>query len=498
MKEITKDLRMELKEHFGSVAQIENVAYSRTDSDYWINKLKGATWHIEKGEKNFLDLVLSQYIQLEVHVDSAIAIAQALVKVKRKSKKETNYSKKYDDMHTSLNDYEYMINPENYKEQLDKLLESPYSSGREIVSKKAIFDVTTKGQEAVPECSECGGLGVIPCEKCGGWILKDIFGFKKVFTAEDFHYGTGKIVCKKCGGSGHLHCTSCDNGRVICSNCGGEGSTICSNCNGVGTITYYAGNYADGSEKIKSKDCPICNGAGKLTCSVCHGEGDSICPVCGGTPDSVCPKCNGEGNLECPACHGVGKIECPKCHGLGKKKKTDCIQFVKSFVDSYSIEKNVDVYIFPENKNEEPEVAISSNNLSTPIIISDWFTPYNLSQMFDQKGQIVVDNTETIAKDVCDASETLKNFINKIRRYIVRDKTNTDETQRNVCSIEKYYRLENVVTLTFMYNIDDYNEEFVLFIYDGNVWSQSGFQYVSFTEKMKIIIKTKLKGLFKK
>lgn len=49
-----------------------------------------------------------------------------------------------------------------------------------------------------------------------------------------------------------------------------------------------------------------------------------------------------------------------------------------------------------------------------------------------------------------------------------------------------------------MYNIDDYNEEFVLFIYDGNVRSQSGFQYVSFTEKMKIIIKTKLKGLFKK
>ena len=38
MKEITNDLRMELKEHFGSVAQIENVAYSRTDSDYWINK----------------------------------------------------------------------------------------------------------------------------------------------------------------------------------------------------------------------------------------------------------------------------------------------------------------------------------------------------------------------------------------------------------------------------------------------------------------------------
>lgn len=410
MKEITNDLRMDLKDHFGSIAQIENVDANRTDSDYWANKLKVAKWCIEKGEKNYFDLALSQIKDIKVCRNNAIIVAQLFVTAERKSEEETIYIKKYDDLHTKLSDYGYQISKENFKEQLDKYLGSHYLYDDGIISKKKVYDVTSKGQKDVPDCSECHGQGVVPCMNC------DEVGF-----------------------------------------------TICENCDGTGMIEYSAGNYADGTQKIKSKECPICNGKGKI---------------------------------KCPSCHGTGKQECPKCHGFGKEQKTDCVQCVKSFTDTYYLDKTVECYLAPSDENQEFEYAFGHDNFIR--ISSDWFKPYNLSQLFDQNGHLVVDNSQMIATQVCGTIQSTKDAFNKIRQHTVFDnfKDDDDNIRKNVCLIENYYKLENVLTLTIKHNIDDI-DDLVLYIYDGNVWSY-GYYNISFTEKMKIMLKNKIKEWFKK
>ena len=501
MKKITNKLREELKNNFSFVAALENVDVTRTDSSYWAGILKGAEWNLFEEQKRYIDLIMSHIIQVHVSHNDAILGAIALVKVERQLESNTLFSREYDDIHTEQADYEYLINKENYEDNLNKLLSNPnrYSPlinmrKEEIVSGKKIYDVTTKGQEAAPDCKKCHGHGFVPCDECGGRWEKKRKSAKLAEATVLFHKGSGKTTCNKCYGSGILHCNKCNDGQIICSSCGGFGYLVCSHCKGVGVIEYNAGNYADGSVKIKSKECPFCNGSGKLECPVCKGEGGHTCSACGGVPESTCPDCNGSGEIDCQKCHGAGELECPKCHGLGKTHKTDCVQLVKCFEDKYTVERIIDVNLIPSKEEDSVFVIDSEGNCSH--FISDWFKPFNLSLLYNQKEEIIEDNTQKIINDVCGPSEISKKVFEEIRNNALH-KINISESEKKVCSTENYYKLDDVITITIEHSIDEYgSSELVLFLYDGNIWCNEWFPEISIAEKIKILAKTKLKGLF--
>ena len=509
MNNVTNELRKELNKNMGSVSTLDNVDITRIDTDYWIEILQNASWIVDGEEQNFLDLVFSHVTEINICKNDALLGALAVIKAERKQETETIYTHSFDEIHTKLWDYEFQINKNNYIEYLERLFRSNnLIAPIDVLSNKIIYDVTIKGQEAVPDCDECQGHGVVPCNKCGDSGCNntspfDFFGLPREASNEignnknDLHYGIGVVTCKRCGGEGHLHCDNCDNGHVTCPRCGGTGYNNCPSCGGTGSITYNAGNYADGSVKIKSKNCPVCDGKGILTCPVCHGQGGGICPVCGGVPDSDCPECNGNGFKECPKCHGTGEKECSKCHGLGKEYKTDCVQFVKSFVDKYSVDGDVNAYLIPVGENDEPVFVFGyqSNSFSSLNSLSvDWFKSHSLSQAFNQKGHLVEDNSQMIANEVCGTSERIIKAFEKIRKNPIYK--NKDDKNR-VCSIESYYRLENVLTLTIKHTLENF-DDVVLYLYDGNVWNRDVFPMVSASEKMGIMAKDKLKKFFKR
>ena len=167
MNNITNELRNELKKNFGSITTLENVNIEETNPNYWLELLKEANWIADGDEQNYLDLVLSHVTNIEVCCIDALLGAIATIEVTRNLDTETIYTKEYDDIHTEAKSYEYKINRGNYSDYFDRLLKheslvSGIGLHNEIVSEKIIYDVTTKGQEAVPNCDKCHGSGVVP------------------------------------------------------------------------------------------------------------------------------------------------------------------------------------------------------------------------------------------------------------------------------------------------------------------------------------------------
>ena len=93
--------------------------------------------------------------------------------------------------------------------------------------------------------------------------------------------------CDTCNGTGHIHCSACENGVIPCTNCK-IGKTTCNNCNGAKTV-----------------ECTTSDGSGVKKCSSCKGEGKiptgdrKACFLCGGsgTLKVSCKNCNGKGYL---------------------------------------------------------------------------------------------------------------------------------------------------------------------------------------------------------
>ena len=96
-----------------------------------------------------------------------------------------------------------------------------------------------------------------------------------------------KKECPDCNGKGKVHCHCNENNEIICPN-----------CNGKGTV--------EKSVVINQKmevpcDNPHCH-EGKVQCAVCHGTGVKA-------DGEVCATCKGKGVVDCPVCFGLDKIQ---------------------------------------------------------------------------------------------------------------------------------------------------------------------------------------------
>ena len=241
MKLITDELyeRLDVESILRPEAHLDNVDVRNHSLDYWIDKLRKATWNVEKDEKNYIDVLLLYTNSIKIAKKDAIVAARAIIEAKRKTSSKTISGRCLKEKHSNIDDIDFDINEDNYKEWFEKLEQAhKYSSNYghiyEIRTKSREFDIVTLGKENIPNCEKCNGSGY-----------------------------------------------------VICPECSGEGMNLCEHCDGTGNILYNSGNYADGTPRLKSRPCPQCHGTGNTKCQVCQGNGKVICSKCKGSGKAI-------------------------------------------------------------------------------------------------------------------------------------------------------------------------------------------------------------------
>ena len=175
-------------------------------------------------------------------------------------------------------------------------------------------------------CDTCKGTGHIHCSTCENGKLRCI-NCKNGKISCDTCKGKKTIKCNDCEGSGVKKCSSCKGegeiptgDRKACFLCGGSGTlkVSCKNCNGKGYLSTTTIPFT----KVR---CNECGGTGKKdigeTCSMCKGKGavavTQKCETCSGSGKSQekCNTCKGEGKNICKSCEGEGEVTCPVCNG---------------------------------------------------------------------------------------------------------------------------------------------------------------------------------------
>ena len=420
MKELTKEVYEQLgvKSLLHPYAKIENVDAKNSSLDYWIRNLSHANWMVGEETKNYIDIMLLYAKAVKVTTKNAVVVASANIDAKRKISTEKSKWQLGTDTHKNLNDIEFEINENNCKEWLEKLTQARtrysdeyYNSSYkyEIKTQPKEFDITTLNKDNIPDC-------------------------------------------KKCHGEGFIRCTECD----------GKKYTVCEHCDGTGSIMYEAGNYADGSERIKSKNCPHCNGVGKI---------------------------------ECEECGGTGRIACPSCHGSGKMANLlDCPQIVKYYTDTYMLSKSVDFCIINDWDWDEEHIQYirSSEDVNEDIDVK-WFEPFKLMQLchYHNKGnKIVFDHSEDVIHDIGKEDMETKKIVKKF----LPPKEGLGD---RVCLWQNFYSMKDVSIVEITHDVDGVDEEIIFYIHNGYIWGDS---YLSYYEKMEKTWKTiifKIKKFFR-
>lgn len=241
MKLITDDLydRLDVESILRPEAHLDNVDVKNNNLDYWIDKLQKVTWNVEKEEKNYIDVLLLYANSIKTEKKDAIVAARAIIEAERKTSLKTISGRHLKEKHSYIDDIDFDINEDNYKEWLEKLEQAhtySFDLGHifKIKTESREFDIVNLGKENIPDCKKCNG-----------------------------------------------------DGYVICPECSGEGMHPCEHCDGTGNILYESGNYADGTPRLKSKPCPQCHGTGNKKCQVCQGNGKVICPKCKGSGKAI-------------------------------------------------------------------------------------------------------------------------------------------------------------------------------------------------------------------
>ena len=257
-------------------------------------------------------------------------------------------------------------------------------------------------------------------------------------------------ACKHCHGLG----------KIACEDCNGTGWIICEVCQGTGEMQYEAGNYANGEMRIKSKTCSHCNGEGKIPCLSCNGQGEKTCSV---------------------------------CHGSGKMSNENCVQKVKSFKNSFSLEGSLDILVSQKKEKgkwdeEEDSDTIVDNiypyNLDANEVV-DYISSLQISKLYSSPHQLVEDNSATIKQDVlANGGELAELFYN-----YVQDRTIDEE--HTVCVVENYYSFPPVTAITIRYSIGEYESDFSIYVWDGLAWSDNLYAEVSLWQLIVKLLKRK-------
>jgi len=66
------------------------------------------------------------------------------------------------------------------------------------------------------------------------------------------------------------------------------------------------------AQGLLDKECPECDGTGKITCDHCDGGGDIVCTNCDHTGTITCDECDGSGTI-------TTIVDCSTCLGTGEK-----------------------------------------------------------------------------------------------------------------------------------------------------------------------------------
>ena len=241
MKLITDELyeRLDVESILRPEAHLDNVDVENHSLDYWIDKLRKATWEVGKEEKNYIDILLLYAKSIKITKKDVVVAAKAIIKAERETFSETISGRHLKEMHTYIDDIDFDINEDNYEEWLELLKQAhrySFDDGHmyQIETEPREFDITTLGKENIPDCEDCNG-----------------------------------------------------DGDVICPECSGERMYPCEHCDGTGNILYESGNYADGTPRLKSKSCPQCSGTGKKKCQECQGNGRVKCSSCDGSGKAI-------------------------------------------------------------------------------------------------------------------------------------------------------------------------------------------------------------------
>ncbi|XP_053324965.1 protein SSUH2 homolog [Spea bombifrons] len=96
------------------------------------------------------------------------------------------------------------------------------------------------------------------------------------------------------------------------------------------------------------KQCPLCNGIGKIVCQKCHGSRGQ-CSSCNGKGENSekekCHRCDGDGKENCSSCNNNNVQTCTTCNGKGQ---------VVSFIElTVTWKNNVSEYI-PDHNSDFP------------------------------------------------------------------------------------------------------------------------------------------------
>ena len=198
-------------------------------------------------------------------------------------------------------------------------------------------------------CASCRGTGRHECHHCHGEKKEECpscHGEKHTICHEcDGH---GLVVCKRCEGTGY--------DRDECSVCNSAGEiektrlVNCSRCHGAGTLRSSGNQVSDEIEDALTRvmrggavpsrvegnrrTCLYCDGRGQVEetyyekCPQCHGvhyiKTNRQCPSCEGRGKLACEHCNGTGRADCDECNGAGRVPCVKCGGKGSVKCECC------------------------------------------------------------------------------------------------------------------------------------------------------------------------------
>lgn len=112
-----------------------------------------------------------------------------------------------------------------------------------------------------------------------GTVYVDCGGERTSITVKQ----DGWESCSRCDGSGHVRCTSCNNGYTSCTNYNYTGVVDNLGQYGHGKwVTQYT--YIGGMPfpQNRLEICPTCGGSYKVKCSYCGGDGQRICSKCDG------------------------------------------------------------------------------------------------------------------------------------------------------------------------------------------------------------------------
>ena len=139
--------------------------------------------------------------------------------------------------------------------------------------------------------------GYLPCYYCGGegWIRDEDPGDhpnEDYMCTECWGSGIGS-ECPECGGAGLIYCDKCEGGEIPCEVCGTDWENQkCWDCDGTGFV-----------------ECEECGGWGMWECEECNGYGYFECDEWMECPNDECDK----GMVPCPEGCDYGYVDCDKC-----------------------------------------------------------------------------------------------------------------------------------------------------------------------------------------